>query len=186
MEHFYTQIFGCFECDSLYTDVVKSAGNDAHFVEIGPFKGKSSSFMAVEIINSGKNIKFDCVDNWKGNPEHHANGPWPDQDVINGTVFEQFTKNMKPVEGNYTAISMDSVEAAKLYADQSLDFVFIDGNHSYESVKADIIAWTPKIKPGGILAGNEFRALWPDLRRAVEELIWDLEFEYVAWKTTIK
>ena len=44
--------------------------DNSHFVEIGSWKGRSASYMAVEIFNSRKNIKFDCVDTWCGSVEH--------------------------------------------------------------------------------------------------------------------
>jgi len=49
-----------------------------------------------------------------------------------------------------------SVEAAKEIPDASLDFVFIDADHSYEGCKADIAAWVPKIKLGGLLSGHDY------------------------------
>ena len=52
-----------------------------------------------------------------------------------------------------------STEAAKLFDDNSLDFVYIDGNHMYEYVMDDLKAWYPKIKSGGILAGDDVESL---------------------------
>jgi uncharacterized Rossmann fold enzyme len=49
-----------------------------------------------------------------------------------------------------------SKEAAKLIPDESLDFVFIDADHSYEGCKADIDAWLPKVKRGGLVAGHDY------------------------------
>ena len=52
-----------------------------------------------------------------------------------------------------------SVEAAKRFTDESLDFVYLDADHSYEAVRDDIAAWWPKLKPGGLFAGDDYGAL---------------------------
>jgi Methyltransferase domain len=52
-------------------------------------------------------------------------------------------------------IKGDSVEAAKQVDDASLDFVFVDGDHSEGGVIADVIAWLPKLRPGGTMLGHD-------------------------------
>ncbi len=52
---------------------------------------------------------------------------------------------------------MTSLEAAEKFTDATLDFVFIDGDHSYAAVKADIAAWWPKLISGGLLSGHDYR-----------------------------
>ena len=88
---------------------------------------------------------------------------------------------MKPVEGHYTPIKMESVEAAKLYEDESLDFVFIDAAHDYQNVKNDILAWYPKIKIGGKLGGHDYN--WGTVRGAVHDLLHykPLFTDHVCW-----
>lgn len=49
-----------------------------------------------------------------------------------------------------------SVEAARLVPDASLDFVYIDANHWFEHVVADLAAWIPKVRPGGCIAGHDY------------------------------
>jgi len=164
MEHFYQNIEGWFCFESIYDGAVSSASDGSHFVEVGAWKGKSTSYMAVLIANSGKNIKFDVVDTWKGSAEH-ANMPA----IINDTLYSEFLELMKPVEKYINPIRMTSVEAAKLYQDNSLDFVLIDANHDYEPVKEDILAWLPKVKPNGILAGDDYP--WPGVTQAVQEVL---------------
>lgn len=51
------------------------------------------------------------------------------------------------------------------------DLVFIDGNHGYEFVKADIEYWSARIKSGGILCGHDYRPYWSGVTRAVDEFI---------------
>ena len=62
--HFYQSIEGFFSFKELYKEQVLKASDNAHFVEVGVYLGRSASYMAVEIANSGKDIKFDCVDTW--------------------------------------------------------------------------------------------------------------------------
>jgi len=179
MQHFYQNIHGWpNQLPILYANVVNNTANSpAHFVEIGSFKGASSAAMCVEIINSGKNIKFDCVDLWgESHPEltEHLNTTWPDN-----ALYKEFMANMMPVTGHFNPIQMDSLRAAELYEDGSLDFVCIDASHTYENVLADIKAWLPKVKSGGILAGDDFQ--YPPVADAVRELIPNVEHWEAAW-----
>lgn len=57
---------------------------------------------------------------------------------------------------NLSFLLMGSVAAAELFPPHTLDFVYIDGDHRYEAVKADIAAWYPVVKPGGILGGHDY------------------------------
>ena len=68
IEHFWRDPMfeeGYFTYPNLYHNMVKMFPTNSHFVEVGVWKGRSAAFMAVEINNSGKNIRFDCVDTWK-------------------------------------------------------------------------------------------------------------------------
>jgi len=166
LQHFYQNIGpeNWFNYEDLYSNIVKNATNDSLFVEVGSWKGRSSVFMAVEIINSGKNIKFHCVDTWEGSPEHS------NEDVIkNNTLFKLFCNNIKEVQHIIHPVKMSSVQASSLYEDKSIDFVFIDACHEYECVKEDIVHWLPKIKSGGLIAGHDYS--WDGVRAAVHEIL---------------
>jgi predicted O-methyltransferase YrrM len=163
MEHFYKNIHGWFNYPNFYKRMVDRMVDGSHCVEVGTWMGASAAFMAVEIINSGKNVKFDCVDTWKGSVEH-CNV----QEVINDTLFEKFLSNIEPVKHIINPIRMNSVTAAGLYNNESLDFVFIDACHDYEAVKKDVEAWYPKVKRGGIISGHDYNT-WDGVTRAVNE-----------------
>lgn len=62
-----------------------------------------------------------------------------------------------------------TVDAARAVEDASLDFVFIDADHSYESVKEDIEHWEPKVRKGGWVGGHDYNRQWPGVVRAVDE-----------------
>jgi len=58
-----------------------------------------------------------------------------------------------------TLLKMDSVRAADTIPDRSLDFVYIDANHWFEHVVADLAAWVPKVKSGGVIAGHDYEEM---------------------------
>lgn len=165
MQHFYRAIQGWFSFQGVYAEAVAAAPKaGAIFVEVGAWKGKSAAFMGVEIANSGKAIDFYVVDHWKGSdePAHHA-----DPDVRTGRLYEVFLKNIKPVADFVRPLRTSSVEAAKTFDDGTLDLVLLDAGHTYEDVKADLEAWLPKLKAGGVLAGDDWN--WTGVHSAVLE-----------------
>lgn len=61
-----------------------------------------------------------------------------------------------------------SVEAAVDYPTEYFDFVFIDAEHTYDACKADIQAWWPKVRLGGLLCGHDYSMA--DVNKAVNEM----------------
>jgi predicted O-methyltransferase YrrM len=165
MEHFYQNIEGWFTYPELYKKMANHFPDGSRFVEIGVWKGASAAYMAVELINANKKIEFDCIDNWNGSVE------CPEQNLSNDPdwLFNHFLQNMEPVKEIINTIRKNSLDACDSYEDDSLDFVFIDAEHFYESVFADISAWYPKVKNStGIIAGHDYS--WSDdVKRAVHE-----------------
>lgn len=174
MDHFWFQPHmgeNWFTYPDLYHRVVNRFPSGSHFVEIGSWKGMSASYMAVEIINSGKDIKFDCVDIWSETP-YLGEG---NQDLVGVDLMNKFLENIAPVKHVINVKRKDSVAAAAEYEDKSLDFVFIDGDHSYEGVKRDIIAWLPKMKPGSYFTGHDYAWCEP-VRNAVRDTLGSGDF----------
>jgi hypothetical protein len=166
MEHFYKNLGeNWFSYPNLYSNMVKKYGKDSHFVEVGTWKGMSASYMAVEIINSGDYIKFDCVDTW----EYLDLQTDIDKSLYNN-LYEVFLSNIEPVKHAINPIRAISWDGAKNYENNSLDFVFIDAAHDYDSVVKDINSWLPKIKSGGTLAGHDYRDAI-GVKNAVDEIL---------------
>jgi hypothetical protein len=72
--------------------------------------------------------------------------------------------------GRSRVINAPSVEAAGEVPDESLDFVFIDADHTYEACRADILAWAPKVKRTGWIAGHDYHE-FPGVKKAVDEVL---------------
>lgn len=174
IEHYWQTVPGWFHAEDLYRRMVEGAKDGAVFVEVGSWKGQSASFMAVEIVNSGKQIDFWCVDTWAGSPELMN-----DPDVVSGELQDVFLKNTHIVREYIHALREESVKAASIFKDEVCDFVYIDADHSYEAVKADIEAWLPKVKVGGVLAGDDRTA--GGVAQALAELLPEHEIDGVNW-----
>jgi len=153
MEHFYQKINSenWFGYEDLYSSMVNKFDSGSHFVEVGVWKGMSACFMAVEIINSGKNIKFDCVDTW----DYVETSIEIDKSQFEN-LFDVFLNNIEPVKNTINIVKSISWDASKNYQDNSLDFIFIDAGHDYESVSKDLKSWYPKVKLGGVIAGHDY------------------------------
>lgn len=161
MEHYYQNIHGWFNFDGLYSDMVNKFPSGSRFVEIGSWVGRSACYLGVEILNSGKDIKLDCVDTWLGAPE------LLEEDVIvNGTLYSDFIRNIEPLKHFVRAIRLTSTQASHLYKDESLDFVFIDGDHTKEGFTGDLNCWFPKVKKGGVIAGHDYD--YPQITEALK------------------
>ena len=176
MEHFYYRIGeDWMDFQDLYSRMVNTFPDGSHFVEVGCWKGRSASFMGVEIKNSGRRIDFDCIDTWKGSIEHtDPNSPYYEIEFIDNEdfVYQEFIKNVKPVIDVINPIRLPSTDASNLYRNRSLDFVFIDASHEYSDVKRDILSWLPKVKIGGFLAGHDY-TIFDGVRKAVDEFFID-------------
>jgi len=168
MEHFYQNISGWFSYEYIYKDIVEQADEDSLFVEIGSFKGRSSAFMAVEIANSKKNIKFECIDPMDL-MSHYADSAIEKPEEFVGYSADGFRERMKPVENYYTLIQMTSDDAVSRYEDGSIDFIMIDGDYTYEAVKKDILNYFPKMRSGGLMTGDD--AFDPEIQRAFRDAL---------------
>lgn len=160
MKHYYETIQGWFHFAEPYREAIAAAQDGSVFVELGCWKGRSSCFLLVEAKNSGKKIKIHFVDHFLGSSEH--------QPLEDASIFDVFKKNAaKAKYADASIIRSSTVDAAKQFDDESVDFVWIDAGHEYEEVRADIAAWWPKLKPGGVMGGDDIEM--DGVKRAVSE-----------------
>jgi predicted O-methyltransferase YrrM len=156
MEHYWRDLPGpnWFSGAAIYRRYVDSVRTPSVAVELGAWKGRSTCFMAVEIANSGKAITFYTVDNWQGSigEEEQEHDP----DVQAGRLFGVFQQNVSPVASRVNVIRSDSAAAAERFADGSVDFLYVDAGHSFEGVLSDLAAWFPKVRDGGLIAGDDW------------------------------
>jgi hypothetical protein len=112
--------------------------------EIGVAEGRYSEVLCQNIPN----LKLYCVDLWKPYPQN-----WRGENYQEN-AYKQAQEKLKPY--NATLIRKPSVEASLEIPDRSLDFVFIDGDHTFDHVMTDIILWSRKVRKRGVVSGHDW------------------------------
>ncbi len=117
--------------------------------EIGVYKGGYSELLCIQ--NPG--LRLYCIDPWEIYESEEIEPFAQDQEALN-----RFYDEAKTRLANYSCmiIKKTSMEAIKQFKPGSLDFVYIDANHSYKNMKEDIEGWAKIIRKGGIVSGHDY------------------------------
>jgi hypothetical protein len=120
-------------------------------VEIGVDHGDFSKL----IIDSNYQLKMYGVDPYLHYwDEYHEYDSQEQMDHIYNRATEKLGNEVK--SGRYTFVRKKSMDALADFEDESLDFVYIDGNHEGEFPYLDIKHWMKKVRKGGIVAGHDY------------------------------
>jgi len=151
--------------------LAEQAEKSRTIIEIGCAYGRSTRAIA---DNQAAGIIY-SVDTWAGSADELATNHADFQYLHGDFAFTEFCENLwQPIAaGKIIPLRMHSANAAALLARKEIraDFIFIDGAHDYESVKADITNFLPLLAPGGIFAGHDYDENWPGVMRAVNQLL---------------
>jgi len=146
-------------------------------VEIGVWAGDLSA----SILRAVRPTRLHLVDPWAFAPDEGYQQAWyggaraggqAEMDEVYERVLQRFETEI--ADGVVVIHRSPSAEAAARFEDASLDWVYVDGNHLYEYVWADLELFAPKVRPGGLLAGDDYGAAgwWHDgVRRAVDRFL---------------
>lgn len=131
--------------------------------EIGAARGRTTQ----QLLKNCLNLKLIVVDLWGTVPESVGGGRMYHTWDFPRTkkIFENRTNSFKHRMNILKGISW---EMADKVDNNSLDFIFIDADHEYQSVINDIRAWTPKLKDGGFITGHDTH--FPEVEKAINEL----------------
>jgi uncharacterized Rossmann fold enzyme len=128
---------------------------DVTGAEIGVFTGALS-----RLLLDRPGIHLTMVDSWAGGGKDYIgdSGDWHSR--LSQSQQDDYRKSAERVAAEFgdraRVMPMSSNEAVHFVPDASLDFVFIDADHSYEGCKRDIEMWSTKVKPGGLLSGHDY------------------------------
>jgi len=123
------------------------------FVEVGTWTGD----FAEALLKTTQCQTLVCVDPYKFFDDFSY------QDSMNLKLHSDAEKRFETAKARLESVGQTrvkmaralSMDAVQTFQDESLDFVYIDGNHEYKYALEDILAWYPKLKPGGLLAGDD-------------------------------
>lgn len=92
---------------------------------------------------------------------------WKNEPCTQPKSRELFRRRMRPYRKRVEILWATSHEAAKQVEDESLDWIFIDANHTFPYVVEDVNDWVPKVRPGGLIAGHDFSLHLAEVEQAV-------------------
>lgn len=142
-------------------DVINPVG-----IELGTDGGTTTLYLLQQIptlLLHGIDPYIPYVD-WGGNPFSWHGGLNHD----NNDSYTSFMNKVKPFAERYVHHKKTSDDAVNDFEDESMDFIFIDGLHTYEQVLKDCRNYYPKLKKGGLFCGHDFRTI-AGVNRAVTE-----------------
>ena len=152
---------------------IKSSRGRISGAEIGVYHGGLSSYLLSNIPG----LHLVLVDHWElGCPFRKAN--------IVRADFLTAMANVSAFWPRWHAIKAQSTTAAAILEANAarFDFVFIDANHGYESVKEDIAAWWPLVRPGGLFCGHDYHGRFDGVDRAVDEFAASVNLKVTGYK----
>lgn len=140
---------------------------DAHAAEVGSYAGESARIM----LNTGRVTHITCIDTWAGKFAE---------------VEPHFDALAAEHPGRVRKVKAASPAAANLFEDGTFDLLYVDADHAYDAVKADLLAWWPKVRDGGVVAGHDYIWKFKGVIKAVWELWWkpDIVTRDGSWALT--
>jgi hypothetical protein len=126
--------------------------------ELGVKEGRFTTYILENVPGS----TMLSVDLWGCSAGSEDYSDWPMEHY-----YRSFSTAMEKYGPRSKILRMSTIKAAEKIEDGSLDFVFIDADHSYESVKEDIDAWRPKVRKHGMVIGHDLS--WLPVEKAVIE-----------------
>lgn len=174
-KHFKTDDMGSFPERGYLFQLASDLPADATVIEVGSWMGASTCFIAGGLKGRAK---IHAVDNFQGLSTCGEDAAWYNRhfkSLGHNSTLDIFKRNFADLG---FADRAEPVVSDSLAAAQSLvalkgrvDFIFIDGDHSYEACKADILAWSPYVKRGGVIAFHDFGSRADGVTRAIFEEI---------------
>lgn len=160
------------QCNFLY-DLAKTIDKELYIVEIGSWRGKSTCCLGLGSLN-GNRAPVIAIDLWRKHRVKRYNAE---------EHFRAFLSNIKrfDLKDIVTYIEGDSYSASKSWnSNDQIGLLFIDGDHSYNSVSCDFNAWFSYVIPEGYVVFHDYQPRFPGVFQFVNERIKEKDIDYVS------
>jgi len=149
----YLDIPGWFNMHDALMNLVKYCEDGDDIVEIGCFAGRSTRFLCDSLELSGKpKVTVHVIDTFEGSGQEHL-------DVNLNSMYDDFMRNLEDhLECGRVQLNVNKSDNQNIldsFEEKSVFGVIVDGAHTYDAVKEDVINWWPKVKEGGIMVGDD-------------------------------
>jgi predicted O-methyltransferase YrrM len=146
--------------------LARDGEGEGAIVEIGSWMGKSTAWLAAGSMARGRE-PVHAVDTFEGSPEHQDTAVLR----VEGTTYRRFTENLARVGviDHVAPRVAASLDAAAGWDGRPIRLLFIDGDHSYAAVKADLEAWLPYVASGGYVVFDDVIDAFPGVQRLFAE-----------------
>ncbi len=141
-----------------FVGAASSLEQGATWVEIGALCGRSFLAVGLSLPQGATLISIDTL-----------MGMQKRQGITMLDTYEELARERPDLQ--ITLMRCSSTSASRLIREQSCDVVYVDGDHSGPAVQSDIVAWTPNLKPGGMMCGHDYgEPEYPDVKVVVDSL----------------
>lgn len=130
--------------------------------------GVAEGFNSADMLAWGIKYLY-MVDMWESVPSMKGDASSPQ--TWHDANYTAAKNRVAKYEGKYELLRGPSSRMAQHVADNSLDLIHLDGDHSYEGVLADLQAYYPKMKSGSIISGHDYLARQYGVRAAVAHFL---------------
>lgn len=144
-----------------------------HGVEVGVWEG----MLSVCLLQTFPKLHLLMVDRYEICKTDRSRGRGivstaTSQDVFLAAMTKAIVDTL-PFKKRRSLLVADSVQASKWVENGSMDFVFLDADHSRKGVRKDLVAWYPKIRSGGIFCGHDYGGKHPGVACSVDRFVAD-------------
>lgn len=181
LEH-WDKIQGWFDFEDIYNRMAEEVLDREIIIELGVWKGKSLIYLADRLKQYAKWVPVIGIDAFDGRGwgGFETIGRLDRQNGDMRTVYQQCMDNIEACGVGYRTkiIQADCIEAAGMFANESVRFLFIDDTHESEHIKREIAAWLPKMQRPTFMAGHDYPG---DIKAGVDAMFPNVKIVGSCW-----